>query len=158
MESAMKLTPAMVLSGMEDKVDEVAVDFMLKAIPEDPHGGLLIRQMISFTATYDHIVDGDEFTVNQVHGMVDILLRGLIQNPFYINNVNLYVPIIINAIHAWRYADDCPEYRVKVGDVLSELGCAMLYLSGGMMRLNEFGGGWRDQVLRILKDSDKQED
>ena len=153
-----QLTAKHVIDGIEDKVDLEAVELMLLAVPEDPNAGLLIRQMISFSATYDHVVDGDKFTKDDVHSMVDILLRGLIQNPFYVRHVNVFVPIIINAIHAWRYADDCPEYRIKVADVLSELGSSMLYLSGGTKRLAEWGNHWRDMIIKLLKDSDNTEE
>ena len=139
---------------MPEGNDRDMVRFMEEAIPEDHQAALLIRQVITFTATYDHIVDEDEYTTDQVHVMVNVLLHGMPLNGFYVKYLAVLLPIILNAIHAWRYADTCPEYRIKVSDVLSELGCSMLYLSGGMSRLNEHGNHWRDLTLNLLKASD----
>ena len=152
-----QISKNMVLDGIEGERDLEAVEMMLLAIPENHNAGLLIRQMINFSATYDHIVDGDPYTTEEVHGMVDILLRGLVQNSFYVTHVNVLLPIIINAIHAWRFADECPEYRIKVADGLSELGCTMLYLTGGKKRLNEWGNHWRKMCIKVLNSSDKEE-
>ena len=140
--------------GMTDKVDIATVAMMSEAVPENPEAALLVRQMISFSATYDHIVDRDDWEPDHVHTMIDILLHGLWTNKFYTANVTTFLPIIMNAIHSWKYAEQHPEYRLKVGDGLSELGCAMLYVSGGLHRLNEWGGRWRDQILVLMEDSD----
>jgi hypothetical protein len=145
------------VEGMTDEVDAATVLMMRDAVPEKPEAALLVRQMISFSATYDHIVDRDEWETEHVHTMVEILLSGLPNNRFYTDNVTTFLPIIMNAIHAWRYAEKCPAYRVKVGDGLSELGCAMLYVTGGSTRLRTWGGMWRDQVLELMEDSDKGE-
>ena len=142
--------------GMEEGGDRDMVRFMERAIPEDNQAALLIRQVITFTATYDHIVDEDEYTTDQVHVMVNVLLHGMPLNGFYVKYLAIFLPIVLNAIHAWRYADTCPEYRINVSDVLSELGCSMLYLSGGMGRLNEHGNHWRDLTINLLKTSDKR--
>lgn len=140
--------------GMTDAVDIETVAMMSEAVPEKPEAALLIRQMISFTATYDHIVDHDDWATDDVHTMVDILLHGLWVNKFYTENVVSFMPIIMNAIHSWKFAENNPAYRLKVGDILSELGCAILYVTGGLTRLNEWGGKWRGQVLILMKDSD----
>jgi|3_EtaG_2_1085321.scaffolds.fasta_scaffold81453_2 hypothetical protein len=143
-------------TGMTDMEDIEAVTFMQKAIPEDFNAALLIRNMISWTATYDHIVDGDPWTNDQVHDMVQILLYELPSNPFYKRNRDIYLTLIINAIHAWRYAESRPEYRIKVADILSELGCAMLLCSGGFHRLTEHGDKWREIAMNILNSSDRE--
>jgi len=140
--------------GMTDKVDAATVRMMSVAVPENPEAALLIRQMISFGATYDHIIDRDNWESDHVHTMIDILLHGLWVNKFYADNVSTFLPIIMNAIHSWKYAEKHPEYRLKVGDGLSELGCAMLYVSGGLGRLNEWGDRWRTQILVLGEDSD----
>ena len=140
--------------GMTDKVDIDAVLMMGEAVPENPEAALLIRQIISFSATYDHVIDHDNWTTDDVHTMVDILLHGLWVNKLYTENVASFMPIIMNAIHSWKFAENNPEYRLKVGDILSELGCAILYVTGGLARLNEWGGKWREQVLILMKDSD----
>ena len=140
--------------GMTDDVDAATVLMMRDAVPEKPEAALLIRQMISFSATYDHVVDRDGWKTDDVHTMVDILLHGLWTNKFYCENVTTFLPIIMNAIHAWKYAETHPDYRIKVGDGLSELGCAILYVTGGLTRLNEWGDRWRDQVTLVLTDSD----
>ena len=145
-------------NGVKDKDDRDAILLMAKAIPEDPEAALLVRHTISWSATYDHVVDGDKWSADQVHWMVDILLRGLPTHQFYMRNLNVYLTIIVNAIHSWRYAESRPEYRVKVGDGLSELGCAMLLCSGGPTRLEEWGNAWRDQVQLIIKGSDTKGD
>ena len=46
-----QLTAKHVIDGIEDKVDCETVELMLLAIPEDPNAALLVRQMISFSAT-----------------------------------------------------------------------------------------------------------
>ena len=140
--------------GMTDKVDMETVQLMREAVPENPEAALLIRQMISFGATYDHVVDGDEWTTDNVHGMVEILLHGLWMNKLYTDNIASFLPIIMNGIHSWKFAENNPEYRLKVNDILSELGCAILYVTGGMTRLNGWGGKWRRQILILMKDSD----
>lgn len=141
--------------GMTDKVDAATVLMMRDAVPEKPEAALLIRQMISFSATYDHIIDRDEWQTTDVHTMVDILLHGLWTNKFYTDNVTTFLPIIMNAIHSWKYAETHPAYRLKAGDGLAELGCAILYLTGGLGRLNEWGERWRDQITLVMNDSDK---
>ena len=55
--------------GMKDAEDIEGVAFIQSAIPEDPNAALLIRNMISWTATYDHIVDGDPWKEDDVHDM-----------------------------------------------------------------------------------------
>ena len=141
--------------GMKDAEDIEGVAFIQSAIPEDPNAALLIRNMISWTATYDHIVDGDPWKEDDVHDMIQILLYELPSNPFYKRNQDIYLTITINAIHAWRFAESHAEYRIKVADVLSELGCAMLLCSGGLHRLKEYGDKWREIVMNILTTSDK---
>lgn len=148
---------SVVTQGMASAVDRETVGLMARACPEEPLAALLIRHTIEWTATYDHIVDGDVWTVDQVHHMVRVLLSDLPENAFYVRHFRTLNPIIQNAIHAWRYADSSPEYRIKVGDVIAELGCAVLQCVGGVNRLNEFGDTWRDQVCLLLKSSDEKD-
>jgi hypothetical protein len=149
------MSPESIVSGITEGDREIIL-LMASFVPEDLSVAALIRDTISWSATYDHILDGDEWTPGHLHQMIETFLIGLPTNAFYRKHESVLMVILLNAISAWKYAETNPAYRVKVADGISELGCACLLLSGGTARLNKHGAEWREASLKLLKQSDER--
>jgi len=144
------------VKGIHGKGDKELVLLIAKMIPEDVQPAWLIRSIISMSATYDHIVDNDSYTIEEVHNMVGDMLYYFPTNPFFVRHQQVLRVLLLNSIHAWKFAESCPDYRIKVADCISEIGCACLLLTGGLTRLNTEGNKWRQACYNLLKQSDKR--
>lgn len=136
--------------------DVELVALMEKLVPEEPQAAWLIRHCISWSATYDHVLDGDDWKPDDLHQMVRHLLWDLPNNSFYVKNFRVLSTVLLNGVDAWKFANDCKEYRIKVADGLAELGCAIFVCVGGVDRLLQCGHLWREAVLKLLKQSDNR--
>ena len=118
--------------------------------------GSLIAAIISATATYDHIVDGDKFNAGEVHQMVRDFLVTIPQNRVWSAAPVVFQTIFFNAVSSWIHAESENSYRIKVSDVLSETGCAILQAKGGLGLLLEKGSEWRRLCGDLLTSSDER--
>lgn len=131
------------------------IDLLREAVPEWPDAADLVDVLIRVSSVYDHLIDDDEHSKEDVHRMVRLLVYDLPLNRFFAEHRTMLLPIVMNAISAWRHADSDDFCRVKVGDIASEIGCAALLVAGGPDRLEQYGIKVRSFASEMVKANDR---
>ena len=91
-----------------------------------------LDQALTAAQVWDNCVDsGDKPDPKQADAVFLALITEWPLNPWFNSNKAALVPVMVNAISAWRFSDQDPRARQRAYDVGSELICTAAFIIGG---------------------------
>lgn len=107
--------------------------------------------------TWDHIMDGDPIDKDVADRAFMALTIGWPMNEWFIKNRVILVPVMVNAISAWKHASIVGTPKIKAYDVYAEVACTMALLLGGLTAVKVYGPKIRE-LTQAMCLTDEQRD
>jgi len=111
-----------------------------------------LSQLWDVIMTWDHIVDGDELDLAKADRAFENMLLIWPGNPFWNQNAARLIPVLINAVAAWRYANNIGD-NTRAYDVYTEVPCTVAAIIGGAAAVRKYS-----TPIRVLVDKARKED
>ena len=119
----------------EDRLNlaqRAVVDHVNVICSDSPWACRWLHQALNASQVWDNCVDqNDKPNPDQADGVFMALITEWPMNPWFNANKAILVPVMVNAISAWRFSDSDKRARQRAYDVGTELICTTAYLLGG---------------------------
>lgn len=105
---------------------------------------------------WDHVIDNDPIDRGAFDvAMVTALVKWQL-DPFFQANKASLLPVVLNAITAWRHANQS-GYKIKAFDVYSEIGTAIALITGGVDFALSISPSLRDLCVKVMLEDDERD-
>ncbi len=115
-----------------------------------------LDQALTASQVWDNCVDeGDVPCPKQADAVFMALITEWPLNPWFNANKHVLVPVMVNAISAWRFSDADKRARQRAYDVGTELICTVSFLLGGQAAVDRHMPEIRRLCLEAQEANDK---
>jgi len=115
-----------------NEAQRLIVDHVNVICSGNPWACRWLHQVLNASQVWDNCVDGnDKPKASQADDVFVSLITEWPINPWFNANKMVLIPVMVNAISAWRFSDSDKRARQRAYDVGTELICTTAYLLGG---------------------------
>jgi len=137
--------------------NEEYLEIMRQLCQQTPGSFEWFSDLLEAGLVWDHIVDGDTLDVAMADRVFVALVTRWPLNPWWTRNAVVLVPVLINAISAWRWSNQKNAPKDRAYDIYTEVPATMAFLIGGQAAVDHYLPRLRDLAqARLIED--EQED
>lgn len=107
------------------------------------------HQIIEAALVWDHLVDGEAIDPQMANRVMSALITEWPLNGFVQRYAQTLIPVIVNAISAWKHSYEKDEPKIKALDIYSEIPTTIAFILGGMEMVNHYSPQIRAFVHKL---------
>lgn len=141
-------------SSIPTKLQAKATEVLVEATLDNLDAQRWLIQLFNAAMTWDHIEDREEIDVRVADASFVAMWTDWPMNDFFIKNRVVLVPVLVNAISAWKSSNESGMSKIKAYDIFTESICAVLWILGGQSRVDWFMPKIRRLVQQICNEDE----
>lgn len=138
------------------KLEDQYNGLLLDLCKNTPGAAAWVQSLWEILLTWDHIEDGDAVDRAVANRAFEALMLHWPQNPFFNANKERLLPVMFNAVSAWRHSNAGGPAN-KGWDFYTEIPCTIAAIIGGMQAVNHYVPRLRALAERIHAEDDKED-
>lgn len=134
----------MVESHQQSDTQKAIESLLKEMLQEHPHAFEWVKDLFNASLLWDHIVDRDDIDVDAADDSFMAMWVRWPLNPFFDKFKHVLVPVVVNAISAWKWSNAPGTPKIKAFDIYNEVPCTVAFLCGGQPMVDQYIQRLRD--------------